>query len=71
MSPALNPASLTGGKRRRARRTKRRKGSKKARSTAKVGAKSNPYPSKSKALKGRRSGVCYYKKKGRTLKLKK
>ena len=64
------PAPQSGGKRRRARKTKRR-GSKKARSTAKIGAKSNPYSSKSKALKGRRSGVCYYKKKGRTLKLKK
>lgn len=63
-----------GGKRhkRKGRKTKRkRKGNKKARSTAKVGAKSNPYTSKSKAMKGRRSGVCYYKKKGRTLKLKK
>ena len=66
----MSPAQI-GGKRRRARRTKRRRGSKKARSTAKVGAKSNPYSSKSKAMKGRRSGVCYYKKKGRTLKLKK
>lgn len=69
MSPAQGPPQ-SGGKRRRARKTKRR-GSKKARSTAKIGAKSNPYSSKSKALKGRRSGVCYYKKKGRTLKLKK
>tara|TARA_Y100001970_G_scaffold274025_1_gene373124 strand:- start:6044 stop:6244 length:201 start_codon:yes stop_codon:yes gene_type:complete len=66
----MSPAQF-GGKRRRARRTKRRRGSKKARSTAKVGAKSNPYSSKSKAMKGRRAGVCYYKKKGRTLKLKK
>jgi len=66
---ALEPAQF-GGKRRRAPKTKRR-GSKKARPTAKVGAKSNPYSSKSKAMKGRRSGVCYYKKKGRTLKLKK
>ena len=69
LAPAQGPTQL-GGKRRRARKTKRR-GSKKARSTAKIGAKSNPYSSKSKALKGRRSGVCYYKKKGRTLKLKK
>ncbi len=68
----MSPAQF-GGKRhkRKGRRTKRRRGSKKARSTAKVGAKSNPYSSKSKAMKGRRSGVCYYKKKGRTLKLKK
>jgi len=37
---------------------------------AKMGAKSKPYSSKRKAMKSRRR-VCYYKKKGRTLKLKK
>lgn len=37
---------------------------------AKMGAKSKPYSSKAKAMKSRRR-VCYYKKKGRTLKLKK
>ena len=68
----MSPAQF-GGKRhkRKGRRTKRRRGSKKARSTAKVGAKSNPYSSKSKAMKGRRSGVCNYKKKGRPVNLKK
>jgi hypothetical protein len=39
-------------------------------SKAKMGAKSKPYSSKRKAMKSRRR-VCYYKKKGRTLKLKK
>ena len=37
---------------------------------AKLGAKSNPYSSKRKAMRSRRR-VCYYKKKGRTLKMKK
>ena len=37
---------------------------------AKMGSKSKPYSSKGKAMKSRRR-VCYYKKKGRTLKLKK
>ena len=37
---------------------------------AKMGSKSKPYSSKGKAMKSRRS-VCYYKKKGRTLKMKK
>ena len=38
---------------------------------AKKGAKSNPYSSKRKAMRSRRKGACYYKKKGRTLKLSK
>jgi len=37
---------------------------------AKMGSKSKPYSTKGKAMKSRRR-VCYYKKKGRTLKLKK
>ena len=37
---------------------------------AKMGSKSKPYSSKRKAMRSRRR-VCYYKKKGRTLKLKK
>jgi len=37
---------------------------------AKMGSKSKPYSSKRKAMKSRRR-VCYYKKKGRTLKMKK
>ena len=37
---------------------------------AKMGSKSKPYSSKAKAMRSRRR-VCYYKKKGRTLKLKK
>lgn len=36
---------------------------------AKKGAKSNPFSSKAKASRSRRKGQCYYKKKGRTLKL--
>ena len=38
-------------------------------SKAKKGAKSNPFSSKAKASRSRRKGSCYYKKKGRTLKL--
>jgi len=38
---------------------------------AKKGAKSNPFSSKAKASRSRRKGTCYYKKKGRTLKLSK
>jgi len=38
---------------------------------AKVGAKSNPFSSKAKASRSRRKGSCYYKKKGRTLKMSK
>ena len=34
---------------------------------AKVGAKSNPYSSKRKCMRSRKR-VCFYKKKGRTLK---
>ena len=37
---------------------------------AKMGSKSKPYSSKRKAMRSRRR-VCYYKKKGRTLKMKK
>ena len=37
---------------------------------AKMGSKSKPYSSKAKALRSRRR-VCYYKKKGRTVKMKK
>lgn len=37
---------------------------------AKMGSKSKPYSSKAKAMRSRRR-VCYYKKKGRTLKMKK
>jgi hypothetical protein len=38
---------------------------------AKKGAKSNPFSSKAKASRSRRKGSCYYKKKGRTLKMSK
>ena len=38
---------------------------------AKKGAKSNPFSSKAKASRSRRKGPCYYKKKGRTLKMSK
>ena len=38
---------------------------------AKKGAKSNPFSSKAKASRSRRKGACYYKRKGRTLKLSK
>ena len=40
-------------------------------SKAKKGAKSNPFSSKAKASRSRRKGPCYYKKKGRTLKMSK
>jgi hypothetical protein len=38
---------------------------------AKKGAKSNPFSSEAKASRSRRKGSCYYKKKGRTLKMSK
>ena len=61
----MSQFASVGGKR---RTRKARKGKK---SKAKVGTKSNPYKNKTAARKGRRSGTCYYKKKGRTLKMKK
>lgn len=38
---------------------------------AKKGAKSNPFSSKRKASNSRRKGVVYFKRKGRTVKMKK
>ena len=57
---------LTGGKRRKSRKSRRGK-----KRTAKVGSKSNPYKNKTRCLKGNRKGKVYYKKKGRTVSMKK
>lgn len=38
---------------------------------AKMGAKSNPFPSKRRAMKSRRKGKVYFKKRGRKYSMKK
>jgi hypothetical protein len=58
--------ALIGGKRRKSRKS--RKGKKR---TAKVGSKSNPYKNKTRCVKGNRTGKVFYKKKGRTVSMKK
>ena len=47
-------------------RSRRRKGKK-----GKVGSKKNPFTSKAKAMRSTKKGMKYYKRKGRTLKLRK
>ena len=47
-------------------RSRRRKGKK-----GKVGSKKNPFSSKGKAMRSTKKGLKYYKRKGRTLKLRK
>ncbi len=51
------------------KKTKRSRSSRKVVKKGKVGAKSNPFPSKRKAAKSNKKGVKYYKKAGRTYKL--
>jgi hypothetical protein len=52
--------SLIGGRRRKSRRRRSRKAGK----SPKVGSKGNPYKNKTAAAKGNRKGKIYYKKKG-------
>ena len=65
-------ATLVGGRRRRRRRRmgRRTRKRRKSRKSGKMGSKSNPYPSKAAACRGKKRGVKHFKKKGRTLKLK-
>lgn len=53
------------------KRTRRRRRSLKGGKKAKMGAKSNPFSSKRKAMKSRRKGKVYFKKKGRKYSMKK
>jgi hypothetical protein len=60
--------SRVGGRRRRSRsrsRSRKRKGKK-----GKKGTKSNPFTSKAKAMRSTKKGVRYFKRKGRTQKLR-
>ena len=60
--------SRVGGRRRRSRsrsRSRKRKGKK-----GKKGTKSNPFSSKAKAMRSTKKGVRYFKRKGRTQKLR-
>ncbi len=61
---------LTGGKRSKSRKVRKSRKTKRGKS-AKVGSKSNPYKNKTRCLKGNRNGKVYYKKKGRTVAMKK
>lgn len=65
-------------RRRRTRRRRRQRGgscacnaSKVGGGKAKMGAKSNPFSSKKRAMKSRRKGKVYFKKKGRKYSMKK
>jgi len=65
-------------RRRRTRRRRRQRGgscacnaSKVGGGKAKMGAKSNPFSSKRRAMKSRRKGKVYFKKKGRKYSMKK
>ena len=60
--------SRVGGRRHRSRsrsRSRKRKGKK-----GKKGTKSNPFSSKAKAMRSTKKGVRYFKRKGRTQKLR-
>ena len=50
-------------RRRRSRRSRTKK-------VGKRGSKSNPYPSKAAAMRGKRKGTRHFKRKGRTIKMK-
>tara|TARA_X000000950_G_C13792532_1_gene609974 strand:- start:33 stop:242 length:210 start_codon:yes stop_codon:yes gene_type:complete len=63
-------ATLVGGKRRRRRSVRKTRKRRKTKKVGKMGSKSNPYPSKAAACRGKKRGVKHFKKKGRTLKLK-
>ena len=63
-------ATLVGGKRRRRRSVRKTRKRRKTKKVGRMGSKSNPYPSKAAACRGKKTGVKHFKKKGRTLKLK-
>jgi|UniRef100_A0A6C0IQJ7 hypothetical protein len=69
---------MTFSRRRRTRRRRRQRGgscacnaSKVGGGKAKMGAKSNPFSCKRRAMKSRRKGKVYFKKKGRKYSMKK